>query len=170
MTILDSNLIFDPAGTAITVSAASTNILDMGITNGVGGNARDMGIGDDPSIRLLIYSNGLFAAAGAATLSIQIQGAPDNGSGAPGTWTTYADSDPLSIATLNSFSGSVASGVKLFPIDLPHREAGAALPRYYRLNYVVATGPFTAGTLQAYLANNRDDSVAYQSGFSTAGF
>ena len=170
MTILDSNLIFDPAGTAITASAASTNILDMGITNGIGGNVRDMGIGDSPSLTLIILSNGLFAAGGAATLNIQIQGAPDNGSGAPGTYTTYAESAPLSIATLNAFVGSTAQGVKLFPVDLPVREAGSPLPRFYRLNYVVATGPFTAGTLQAYLAPWREDGVAYQSGFSTAGF
>lgn len=170
MTILDANLIFDPAGTAVTATAVSTNVLDMGITNGIGSSARDMGIGDDPALKLLILSNGLFAAAGAGTLNIQLQGAPDNGSGAPGTYTTYAESGALSIAQLNAFIGSVAAGVKLFPIDLPHREAGSAVPRYYRLNYIVATGPFTAGTLQAYMVIWRDDPLSYPSGFSVAGF
>lgn len=173
--ILDNNLIFDPRGTAITVTAVSTNVLDMGLL-GITGNGRDIGIGQDGGMRLAIYSNGLFAAAGAGTLEIQVQGAPDNGSGSPGTYVTYASSGALSLAQLNSFVGT-GNSVKLFPIALPPAEAGAAnsgfnppLPRFYRLNYVVATGPMTAGAIEAYLTNNRDDMVTYPSGFSTAGF
>lgn len=173
--ILDSTLQFDPAGTAITASAASTNVLDLGINSGVpnsaaGGGARDLGIGDDPALKLLIISNGAFASAdGTATLNIQFQGAPDNGSGAPGTYTTYAESGALTITQLNSYPGGVAQGVKLFRIDVPEREAGSPLPRYYRLNYVVGTENFTAGTVQAYMTTNVDASPAYPSGFSTAG-
>lgn len=168
--ILDSNLIFDPRGTAITATAVSTNVIDDGIVGQIG-NGRDLGIGAEGALRLLILSSGTFTAGGAATLTIDIQGAPDNGSGAPGTYVTYASSGPLSLAQLNAFPGSVAQSVKLFPIDLPVREAGVtAMPRFYRLNYTVATGPFTAGTIEAYLTNNRDDMALYPSGFTTAGF
>jgi hypothetical protein len=83
--LLDSTQVFDPAGTAITVTASSTNVLDMGV-------ARDMGIGDDPLV-LVVLSDGTFAAAGAATLNIALQGSPDNA-----TWTVYAESSLLTIA------------------------------------------------------------------------
>lgn len=149
--LLDSQLCFDPAGTAVTATAASTNVLDMV-------NARDMGIGR--KLQLLVLGNGLFAAAGAATLNIQLQGSPDNA-----TWVTFSETGPLSIAQLNSPS---AQNIDLMSQDLPGRAPGAPLPRYYRLNYVVTTGPFTAGAMQAYLTLGRDDNIAYPSGFNPA--
>lgn len=154
--ILDKLLEFDPAGTAITATATSTNILDML-------QARDMGIGDHAGAtpKLLVACQQTFTAAGAATLNIQFQSAPDNGSGAPGTWTTAAESSALPLASL-------VAGLHLFDISLPHRQAGAAIPRFYRLNYVVATGPMTAGTVQSELVLGRDNTPAYPSGFTVA--
>jgi hypothetical protein len=132
---LDSTLAFDPLGTLITVTASSTNILDM--DNG----PRDMGIGHE--LRLMLFGNNGFAASGAATLNIQLQGSPDMAS-----WVTYAESGVRSIAQLNA---GTAQSINLFRLNLPGR-IGNVMPRYYRLNYVVATGPFTAGALGAYLA------------------
>ena len=152
--ILDSNLFFDPAGTAITVSAPSTNVLDMGV-------GRDIGIG--PDIKVTVISNKLFAAAGGATLQIQVQGAPDNGSGAPGTYDTYAETEALSIAQLNDPN---VQNISLVGFDMPERAQGDAPPRFYRLNYVVGTGPFTAGAVQAFLSTARDQLPFYPSGFT----
>lgn len=157
--ILDSNLTFDPTGTAITATAASTNIIDLV-------NQRDLGIGDNPALKVLVVPGATFTAGGAATLTIQFQGAPDNGSGAPGTYLTYAETAALSIAQLNTLASTMNND--LFPLDVPGRPPGAPLPRFYRLNYVVATGPFTAGTLQAYMLIGRDDIVFYPSGFTVA--
>lgn len=157
--ILDSNLTFDPAGTAITATAASTNIIDLV-------NQRDLGIGDNPALKVLVVPGAAFTAGGAATLTIQFQGAPDNGSGAPGAYLTYAETAALSIAQLNTLASTMNND--LFPLDVPGRPPGAPLPRFYRLNYVVATGPFTAGTLQAYMLIGRDDIVFYPSGFTVA--
>jgi len=167
--ILDSNLVFDPSGTAITVSAASTNVLDMGITGAIPTvQGRDIGIGYDQ--KLVIYGNNAFAAGGAATLNIQLQAAPDNGSGAPGTYVTLAETGALSIAQLNAGTpGDGGIGTKLFPIDVPPAQIALLAPRFYRLNYVVATGPFTAGTIVAYLAPWRSDMVTYPRNFSLAG-
>lgn len=153
--ILDSNLSFETAATftAITTSRVSTNVLDML-------NARDMGIGT-PDLDLVILSNGLFAAAGAATLQVQFQGSADNS-----TYFTFAETPALSIATLNTIGLAPAANY-ILPISLPQRVAGATLPRYYRLNFIVATGPFTAGALQAYLALAKDDIVTYPAGYST---
>ena len=157
--ILDTQLAFDgtsSAFVAITVTRDSTNVLDMGVV-------RDMAIGDQ--LAVAIFSNRLFAAAGAATLTIAVQGSALEGSG----YVTYAQSPAISIADLNS---AVAGfGGLLFPIMLPRPPSGGTTrPRYYKLVYTVATGPFTAGAVRANLIPNtfRDDMQYYASGFSTA--
>lgn len=128
--ILDKLWEFDPTGTAITASAASTNVVDLGV-------ARDLGVGDDPSIEIFFLAVTALLSAGATTLEIQVQGSTDNSS-----WTTMASSGAIGKAAFSA-------GAK-FSIDLPRIIPGQAKPRYIRLNYVVATGPFTGGTIAAY--------------------
>ncbi len=152
--IIDSSLQFDPAGTAITATAVSTNVLDMGADG-------DTGIGTD--LKVTVLPQATFTAAGGATLQIQLEGAPDNGSGAPGTYDVYAQTEALSISQLNA--GTV-QGISLTGFDLPERVLGDVPPRFYRLNYIVATGPFTAGTVQAFMNLSRDQLPFYKSGFS----
>lgn len=151
--ILDGLLSFNTVGTpqAITATAASDNVLDLKV-------GRDIGVGDDPAMKLAIYVTTTFTAGGAATLTIQAQGAPDN-AGVPGTYVTYAESRAYALADL-------VAGAKLFPIDWPHRDPSHAvtLPRFLRLNYVVATGPMTAGALDAKLVLDRQDSTIYPAG------
>src|SRR5215472_13404165 len=69
----------------------STNTIDLV-------NARDLGIGDDPALKLLIQCITTFT--GGTSLDIQLQGAPDNGSGSPGTYTTMWDSTAILEADL----------------------------------------------------------------------
>lgn len=140
--ILDKNLQTDPAATAITVTAASANVIDLL-------NARDMGVGDAyERMELVVTVGTAFAAAGAATLTIQISGSVDNI-----TWTIYGQTDAIPKANLG------AGTVIRLPVP-PRPPHSAGLPRYYRANYVVATGPFTAGTVEsdfvpvAHQANN----------------
>jgi len=153
--ILDSLLMFSTpaAPQAITVTAPSTNIIDLL-------NPRDLGIGDDPALKLAIFvTTALIGNAG--TLTVQFQGAPDNGSGAPGAYVTYAESRAYAIADLTV-------GTKLFPIDVPHRDPSlvATFPRFYRLNYVVGAGPFTAGAVVAGIVIDRQDSAQYPAGLT----
>jgi hypothetical protein len=165
--IIDSLLTFDPAGTAITVSAASTNVLDMGVNGDIPAvQGRDIGISG--MLKLLILSSRTFAAAGAATLNIQVQGAPDAGSNTPGTYVTFVESGLLSIAQLNA-GAALDAGWKLLPIAFPAapNDLVGNVPRFFRLNYVVATGPFTAGTLTAYLTEGLQQNVIYPSGIPT---
>ena len=149
--ILDTLLMFDPPATVVTATAVSTNIIDLL-------NARDMGIGDAPALKLVILVGTTMEAAGSATLQIQAQGSTDSS-----TWLTLAESRAYALASLTA-------NRKLFPIDWPVIEAGATGPsvlhRYLRLNYIVATGPMTAGTIQAYLSTNRDDQVSYPKNFT----
>lgn len=145
--ILDNSLLFDN-NVAITASRVSTDTVDLGV-------ARDLGI-LSRNVRLLISAGTTFTAAGAATMVIDFQGSVDNS-----TFTNYASTIALSLAQINNGF--------LFPIDVPRPPSGAiARPRYYRLNYTIATGPMTAGTIRAGLVLERDDLIYYPAGYSTA--
>ena len=124
----------------------STNIVDLV-------NARDMGIGDDPAIKLVVAVKTAFTAG--TSLQIQFQGAPDN-AGTPGTWTTYAESAAVLDADL-------VAGRYLLPMDIPRPPPGAALPRYYRLQYVSA-GTHSTGQIYGALVLDRQDYVVYPAG------
>src|SRR6185295_6002542 len=94
--ILDSLYMFSQAQDLFTPAAGaidSTNTLDLGISGGIpasgaGGGARDMGVGDNPALKIMISAGTTFV--GGTSLAVAVQGAPDNGSGAPGTFTTMA--------------------------------------------------------------------------------
>ncbi len=146
--ILDASLAFDgPGWQAITATRDSTNVIDLSVQ-------RDMAPGTP--MYLVLISDGLFAAAGAATCSIAFRGSIDNA-----TYFTYSQGTVLSIAQMNA-------GGYFLPITIPRPLATASMPvpRYYKIAYTVATGPFTAGAVQAYLALSRDDIIAYPSGYS----
>lgn len=144
-------------------SYASTDEIDFGMgtpanptipSNANGGGARDMGIGDDPALKLLVQVGTAFTSGGAGTLSVAIQGAPDNGSGAPGAYATWWTSPVYTLAQL-------VAGARLLNIDFPRPPQGVAIPRFVRLNYTIATATMTAGTVSAFVVIDRDDQ-AYQ--------
>lgn len=139
---LDKMLEFDPANTAVTVTADSVNILDMGV-------ARDMGSAPEGigTLEIGVFVTTAFTAGGAATLNIQIQGAAESapGSGVPGAFTVLAESGPIPKASL-------VAGAR-FDVVVPSQIPGAAIPRFYKLTYTVATGPFLTGKLQAELTS-----------------
>lgn len=136
--ILDGLLMFSSAQNLTTGTIASTNVIDLA-------NAREMGVGDDPALKLAIYVTTAFATTDAGTLTIQAQGSTDNS-----TFTTYAESRAYAAADL-------ALGRKLFPIDWPHRGPGDALPRYLRLAFVMGALHFTPGAVSAFLVLDRTD-------------
>lgn len=130
--ILDKSLQFDPNPTLITVTAASTNVLDMLAQ-------RDMSIGEEFTFWALVTVIVALTSAGATTLQVQLQGSVDNA-----VWATLAQSDAIPKANL------VAGATIKVPLA-PQAPQSAGIPRYYRLNYVVATGPFTGGSVEADL-------------------
>lgn len=161
--ILDALLQFDNA-VSLAIAAgtqASTNTIDFGIgtstnpaipSNANGGGARDMGIGDDPAMKLMVQVSTTFTSGGAGTLSVALQGASDNGAGAPGAFTTWWISPAYALATLNA-------GSRLLDMDMPRPPDGIAVPRFIRLLYTVATATMTAGNVSAYLVLDRDDQM-----------
>lgn len=140
-------------------TAASTNTLDYGLVSGIptsasGGGARDMGIGDDPALKLLVQVGTAFTSGGAGTLAIAIQGAVDDGTGNPAAFSTWWSSPAYALATLNA-------GSRLLDMDFPRPPDGIAIPRFVRLLYTIAGAQFTAGTLVSGVVLDRPDQ-AYQ--------
>ncbi len=155
--ILDALLQFDNAvSLAIAVgSQVSTNVIDLGITSGIptsasGGGARDIGIGDDPAMKLLVQVSTTFTSGGAATLAVALQGAVDNGAGAPAAFSTWWTSPAYALATL-------VAGARLYDMDMPRPPDGIAIPRFLRLNYTIGGATVTAGNVSSYIVLDRDD-------------
>jgi hypothetical protein len=123
---------------AITATAASTNIIDLGAVGTAFGHAaplkRDLGL--NQCIPFLIQATETFTAAGAATLTVALQADDDEAFGSPTTvWTSAAI--------------PVASLVAGYQIGLVNYIPKGITERYFRLNYTVATGPMTAGRIIA---------------------
>ena len=149
---MDGLLLFSSAQALTTGTAASTNVIDLL-------NARNMGIGDDPALKIACFITTAFA--GGTSLVIQAQGSTDNS-----TYTTYAESRTLLTAEL-------LIGAKLFPIDWPANGLANSLgndplPRYLRLAYVMANAgcTFTTGAVTAALVLDRQDYVTYPAGIN----
>lgn len=132
-----------------------SNILDYGITSGIptsanGGGGRDMGIGDDPALKLLCQVSTTFTSGGAGTLTVSLQGAIDNGAGAPAAFSTWWTSPVYALASLNQ-------GSRLFDMDFPRPPDGVAIPRFVKLVYAIGTATMTAGIIDAGVFLDRID-------------
>jgi hypothetical protein len=121
--------------------------------------ARDIGIGDDPALKLLIQVT--TAITGGTSLQIVLQGAPDNGSGAPGSYTNWWASPVYAEATL-------VAGARLYDMDMPRPPAGVGVPRFLRLGYVSA-GTHSAGALGAWIVLDRVDQMYQGTSNATLG-
>lgn len=120
--ILDKLLMFSE-GQAVTASAPSTDVVDLGP---IDGTRRDIGVGYP--LEWFVNATTAAAAAGAATVNIQFQTSSDNS-----TWRTLASSGDLALADLTAGKRIVAQKVP------------QGVLRYLRVNYSVGTGPLTAG-------------------------
>jgi hypothetical protein len=134
--ILDGLLMFD-VGVLITANGTtqdSTNVLDLGgpglpvLANLQG--ARDIGIGDDPAMKLLVVVT--VAATTGTSMSVLLAGAPDNGSGSPGSFVTWYISPVYTTAQL-------VVGARLLDMDMPRPPAGVVIPRFLKLTYTTVS-------------------------------
>jgi hypothetical protein len=142
-----------------TGTQAASNIIDLGVTSGVpssanGGGARDIGTGDDPALKLSVIV--ATALTGGTSLQLQLQGAPDNGSGAAGSYTTMWTSAVV-------VEASLVAGVQLANIDVPRPVLGQAMPRFLKLNFI-SVGTHSAGAVEANIVIDRDDQVVGTTG------
>jgi len=140
--ILDKNLLMSNAQ-AVTATAASTDVIDLGL-------AYDLGNGDD--IEVICQVGTAFTAGGAATMTVAVQGSVDN--------STFFDL----MLTRAIPVASLTAGSEPCRYRIPSPGAGQVLPRFIRMNYTIATGPMTAGTITAGLALTRQNNRAYPPG------
>lgn len=160
--MLDASNIFDgtlnpSTGVAITASAVSTNVLDL-----LSGTDIGSGLAYDQEVHVDCITT--FTAAGAATLQISLQGSIDNAS--------FFD---LIFSPVYAKANLVA-GQPIFRYAVPPDQlnmpgvppAQPTLIRYLRLNYVVSTGPFTAGSVMSYLSVDREERLIFPKNFVTA--
>lgn len=136
--ILDKLLMFSEAQ-AVTASAASTDVIDLGP---IDGTRRDIGVGYPLEFFTNVTTTA--TAAGAATVNVQLQTSPDNS-----TWTTIYDSGALALAAL-------VAGKRVASVKVP-----SGVQRYLRVNYSVATGPLTAGAFTAGINLDVDNNTPY---------
>lgn len=140
-----------------------SNIIDLGIVNGLpsyanGGGARDIGTGDNPSLKISILATVAFVySAGGGTTYFELQGAPDDGSGAPGSWTVMWTSPTFAQAAM-------IAGAQLANVDVPRPVWEQVLPRFLKMTAVTATATYTAGQIEAQIVIDRDDQVIGTSG------
>jgi hypothetical protein len=117
---------------------------------------RDLGIGDDPAMKILIQAVGNAWGGTTGTLTVALQAAPDNGSGAPGSFVTYYSSTAVTYNQINAQAG----GLRLMDMDMPRPPATIAEPRFLQLLYTVSvTATGTANFLVGTLVLDRFDQV-----------
>lgn len=120
---------------AVTVSAASTNIIDLLAAGGL----------ENPYYLHIQIPVGV-TAAGAATVTFALQTDNDEAFGSPTTlWTSAAIGKE-----------ALAAGTRVIRLALN----GMPLERYLRVYYTVATGPLTAGAIDAFLSADGDTNQA----------
>jgi Bbp16-like protein len=176
MAILDAAVSQLSINQAITATAVSTGTFDTAglgigqpVTNlyGIQGSGSPVSFGQDvggggplaQAPQLGVWITTTFTAGGSATLVVQLQAAVDvNNTGNPTTWDTIMQSGVFPVAGL---VGNAA--IALCSFTIPDRFLGQAFPRFYRLNYVVASGPFTAGAVSAGFLTGIDDVPFYGS-------
>jgi len=128
---------------AITATAASTNVIDLGATGTpYGGVAvtRDIGAGREVDLSVLVVQD--FATC--TSVQVVVQTSPDNSA-----WTDAYMSRAIPVATL----------VAGYQVKVPNSFELGVNARYVRLNYVVAgsnatTGKITAGVVSARQTNS----------------
>lgn len=153
--ILDAFLAWSINQALTTGTIVSTNIIDLGEVSGIpssanGGGARDIGIGDDPAMKILVQVTTAFV--GGTTILPVLQGAVDNGSGAPAAFTNWWQ--PSTAVPL----ASLGAGARLMDMDMPRPPAGVAVPRYLQMSYTMG-GTFTGGNVSAFLVLDRWDQM-----------
>lgn len=141
----------------------SSNVLDLHmagipvLANNSG--ARDIGIGDNPALKLLMLVTVAFT--GGTSLQVILQGATDNGSGAPNAFSNWWVSPVYAEATL-------VQGARLMDMDMPRPPAGIAVPRFLRVGYVTV-GTHGAGKLEACIVLDRHDQMYQGTGNNVLG-
>lgn len=172
--LLDAKLAFISPGASLSLVGAdgvtilAPNVIDL-LGPGVGqamasftgnaavpGQADGMGVGMLRPELVVVIGTGL-VTGNAATLTVALQGAPDNGANLEGTYQTLGQSGPITAA--QGIAKTVIARLPWlppFPLNLR--------PRFLRLAFIPAPSThFTAGTIaNAQVTTVRDDPFMLQ--------
>ena len=97
---------------------------------------------------MLFRSMVITAFTGGTSLQLQLQGAPDNGSGGIGSLTTMWTSAAIAEASL-------VAGAQIANVDMPRAVFAQVLPRFLQLNFI-SVGTHGAGTIEVNLVLDLD--------------
>ena len=153
---------YDTAG--LGVGQPVTNIIGLPTASSGGisfgqdiGEAGPGAGGSTPQLCAIITA--AFTASGAATMQTQLQAAVDvSNTGLPTTWNTIIETDTIAVALLTAGRYAAAFSV-------PGRYLGQNFPRFYRLNFVIATGPMLTGSITSALLTGIDVNPLYPANY-----
>ena len=134
---LDAHNLFSDAQ-AITASAASTNIIDLGAI-------RDLGVGEN--LYVVVQFDVAFTDASSNSTVVPTVETDDNASFSSAT----------TGMTLGTFAALTAAGTKL----VARLQPGKVNERYMRVYYTVANGDLTTGSFTAYLTKDVQAYTSY---------
>lgn len=138
--ILDAQLVFDDT-VLLTATRNSTNVIDLSPLYGTN-LGRELGVGED--LYVVVVVPVALTSAGATTLTISLVTDDNTALSSPATlWTSVAIPKATLVANYRI--------VLKLPIGTP---AGIPYERYLGLIYTVATGPFTGGSVYAFMVKD----------------
>lgn len=142
-----------------TGTQTASNIVDLGVGTVAsgghipsfanGGGARDIGVGDDPMLKLLVRVTTTFA--GGTNMAVDLAGAPDDGSGGQGSYTVMWTSPTILEANL-------VAGTDIANVDVPRVIPGQVLPRFLRLRFITS-GTHTTSAVEGTIVVDRADNI-----------
>ncbi len=152
---IDSQTLFSDAQ-AVTSTAISTNVLDLNPdVGGLDANLQDIGIGEE--VYLVVQTATTITDVGSdATLIVTLES--DTAVGLATAPVVHISTGTLAFATY------ATAGTVIFQGKLPL----ANYKRYLGIRYTVASGPFTAGAITAFLTKDVQRTKNYATGFSVA--
>jgi len=152
----------NPGTTFVVGTQNSANVIDLSqLASSAKGYGRDIGVGDGLWIVCLVAAT--FTGTG-ATLQVNIQYAPDNGSGAPGAYATMVSSAVYTLSQLTA--GSEIMRIEVPPVSPSNL---GMVPKFMQATYTIGTANMTAGALYTAIVTDREalgPYMGYQSGYS----
>lgn len=139
-------------GSAVTVTAISANVVDM--RQAATPATADEGI-SGPETWFIVQSDSSadFAAAGAATLTITLES---------DSTANLATAPVVHFSTAAIGKAAILKNTVLVRVQLPSGD----YKRFLGARYTVATGPFTAGGILAWISPDLARNVVYPAGFT----
>lgn len=140
------------SGDAVTATAISANVIDL--RQGASPAVADEGL-NPAETWLLVQSDGSadFAAAGAATLTITLES---------DSTANLATAPVVHFSTAAIGKAAILKNTVLVRTAMPSDN----YKRFMGLRYTVATGPFTAGAILAWISPDLNRNISYPAGFT----